>query len=122
MKNVASARKQIGKRTAFNLLGPLSNPAGIKNQLIGVFSNEFLDRLLNLALPRVRDFKGVSGKAFDGRGNYTLGIKEHIIFPEIDYSKVQFVKGMNISIVTTCNSDGEAMELLELLGMPFSKN
>ena len=83
---------------------------------------EFLDRLINLTLPRVRDFKGVNPKSFDGRGNYTLGVKEHIIFPEIDYSKIQNVKGLNVSIVTTSGTDQEALEMLELFGMPFSKN
>ncbi len=83
---------------------------------------EFLDRLVNLALPRVRDFRGVSSKAFDGKGNYTLGIREHIIFPEIDYSKVQNNKGMNITFVTTSGTDEEAKELLSELGMPFIKN
>jgi len=82
---------------------------------------EFLDRLLNLALPRVRDFRGVSPKAFDGRGNYTLGIREHLIFPELPMAKVQKVKGMNISIVTTARTDEEARVLLRGLGMPFSK-
>lgn len=82
---------------------------------------EFLDRLLNLALPRVRDFRGVSPKAFDGRGNYALGIREHLIFPELPMAKVQKVKGMNISIVTTARTDEEARVLLRGLGMPFSK-
>ena len=82
---------------------------------------EFLDRLMNLALPRVRDFRGVSPKAFDGRGNYTLGIRDQLIFPEINYNKVQKVKGMNVCIVTTARSDGEAKALLEGLGMPFRK-
>jgi len=80
---------------------------------------EFFDRLINIALPRVRDFKGVSGKAFDGRGNYTLGIREQIIFPEIDYDKIDKIKGMNISIVTTAKTDEEGKYLLKLLGMPF---
>jgi large subunit ribosomal protein L5 len=80
---------------------------------------EFLDRLLNVALPRVRDFRGVSDKAFDGRGNYTLGIKEQIIFPEIDYDKIDKIKGMNITIVTSANTDEEAKFLLRRLGMPF---
>jgi large subunit ribosomal protein L5 len=79
----------------------------------------FLDKLLNIALSRVRDFRGVSPKAFDGRGNYTLGIKEHIIFPEIDYDKIDKIKGMNITIVTTANTDEEGRSLLKLLGMPF---
>jgi large subunit ribosomal protein L5 len=80
---------------------------------------EFLDRLLNVALPRVRDFRGVSDKAFDGRGNYTLGIKEQIIFPEIDYDKIDKIKGMNITIVTSATTDEEAKFLLRRLGMPF---
>ncbi len=80
---------------------------------------EFLDKLMNIALPRVRDFRGVSGKSFDGRGNYTLGIKEQIIFPEIDYDKIDKIKGMNITIVTTAKTDEEAKFLLSRLGMPF---
>jgi len=79
----------------------------------------YLDKLMHVALPRVRDFRGVSPKAFDGRGNYTLGIKEHIIFPEIDYDKIDKVKGMNITIVTTAPTDEEGRALLKLLGMPF---
>lgn len=80
---------------------------------------DFLDKLVNVALPRVRDFRGVSGKAFDGFGNYTLGIKEQIIFPEIEYDKVESIKGMNITVVTTAQSNQEGKELLRLLGMPF---
>ena len=80
---------------------------------------EFFNRLVNLALPRVRDFKGVSGKSFDGRGNYALGIREQLIFPEIHYDKIDKVKGMNIVIVTTAKTDEEGKELLKLLGMPF---
>jgi len=80
---------------------------------------EFLDRLFNVALPRVRDFRGVSNKAFDGRGNFTLGLKDQLIFPEIDYNKVEKVKGMNICITTTAKTDAEAMSLLRSLGMPF---
>jgi large subunit ribosomal protein L5 len=80
---------------------------------------EFLNRLINIALPRVRDFRGVSGKSFDGRGNYALGIREQITFPEIDYDKIDKVKGMNIIIVTTGKTDEEGKELLRLLGMPF---
>ncbi|KIH77132.1 LSU ribosomal protein L5P [Geoalkalibacter ferrihydriticus] len=82
---------------------------------------EFLDRLINVALPRVRDFKGVSPKAFDGRGNYTLGIREQIIFPEIDIDKIAKVKGLNVTIVTTAPSDEEARQLLFAMGMPFRK-
>ncbi|MCK5552412.1 MAG: 50S ribosomal protein L5 [Deltaproteobacteria bacterium] len=80
---------------------------------------EFFHRLVNVALPRVRDFRGVSGKSFDGRGNYALGIREQLIFPEIDYDKIDKVKGMNIIIVTTAKADEEGKELLKLLGMPF---
>ena len=79
----------------------------------------FMDKLMNVALPRVRDFRGVSPKAFDGRGNYTLGIKEHIIFPEIDYDKIDKIKGMNITVVTTAPNDEEARALLKFMGMPF---
>lgn len=80
---------------------------------------EFLDRLINVALPRVRDFKGVSGKGFDGRGNYSLGIKEQLIFPEIEYDKIDKIKGLNITIVTSARSDEEGKALLKQLGMPF---
>ena len=80
---------------------------------------DFYYKLVNIALARVRDFRGVSGKAFDGRGNYSLGIKEHIIFPEIDYDKIDKIKGLNISIVTTAQTDEEGKQLLDLLGMPF---
>ncbi len=82
---------------------------------------EFLDRLINIALPRVRDFKGVNPRSFDGRGNYTLGLKDQIVFPEIDYGKVDRARGMNITIVTTAKTDEEGRELLRLLGMPFSR-
>ena len=82
---------------------------------------DFFDKLVNVVLPRVRDFRGVSDKSFDGRGNYTLGIKEQIIFPEIDYDKIDKIKGMNITIVTTAPSDTEGKSLLTLLGMPFKK-
>jgi large subunit ribosomal protein L5 len=82
---------------------------------------EFLDRLISIALPRVRDFRGVSTRAFDGRGNYTLGVRDHLIFPEIDYSKVDKAKGMNITIVTTARDDEQARFLLRELGMPFAK-
>ena len=82
---------------------------------------EFFDRLVNVALPRVRDFRGLSSKSFDGRGNYSLGITEQIIFPEIDYDKFQKTQGMDITITTSTNSDQEALELLRLMGMPFKK-
>jgi len=80
---------------------------------------DFLQKLINVALPRVRDFRGVSGKAFDGRGNFALGVREHIIFPEIDYDKIDKIKGLNVSIVTSARTDEEGKELLRLLGMPF---
>ncbi|MBB6284328.1 MULTISPECIES: 50S ribosomal protein L5 [Geobacillus] len=96
-------------------------PIGAKVTLRGERMYEFLDKLISVSLPRVRDFRGVSKKAFDGRGNYTLGIKEQLIFPEIDYDKVNKVRGMDIVIVTTANTDEEAHELLTLLGMPFQK-
>ena len=83
---------------------------------------EFLDRLFNVALPRVRDFRGISADAFDGRGNYSLGLKEQIIFPEIDYDKIEKLRGMNIAITTTAKTDEEARELLRLLGAPFAAN
>jgi large subunit ribosomal protein L5 len=97
-------------------------PIGCSVTLRGNKMYEFLDRLINLTLPRVRDFRGVSAKAFDGSGNYTLGLKEQIIFPEIDYSKVQNVKGMNITIVTTARTDDESRGLLREFGMPFIAN
>lgn len=97
-------------------------PIGCMVTLRGERMYEFFDRLVNLALPRVRDFKGLSPRAFDGSGNYTLGIREHLIFPEIDYSKVQHSKGMNVSVITTSKTDEEAMELFECLGVPFAKN
>ena len=81
---------------------------------------DFFYKLVNIALPRVRGFRGISGKAFDGRGNYSLGVKEHIIFPEIDYDKIERIKGLNISVVTSAKTDEEGKELLRILGMPFS--
>ncbi len=94
---------------------------GCKTTLRGEKMYEFVDRLVNLALPRVRDFRGVNANAFDGRGNYALGIKEQLIFPEIEYDKVDKVRGMDIIFVTTANTDEEARELLTLFGMPFQK-
>jgi len=94
---------------------------GCKVTLHGLNMYEFYDRLVSIALPRVRDFRGVSKNAFDGHGNYTLGVKEQLIFPEIDYDKVSKIRGMDIVIVTTANSDEEAYSLLELMGMPFHK-
>lgn len=96
-------------------------PIGCMVTLRGDRMYEFFDKLVNVALPRVRDFRGVSAKALDGRGNYTLGIKEHIIFPEIDYDKIDKIKGMNITIVTTAETDEEARTLLAMMGMPFKR-
>jgi len=96
-------------------------PIGARVTLRGERMYEFLDRLIHVALPRVRDFRGVSKKAFDGRGNYTLGVRDHLIFPEIDYSKVDKSKGMNITIVTTAKTDDQARFLLKELGMPFGR-
>ncbi len=112
---ITKAKKSVA---AFKLREGMS--VGTKVTLRGDRMYEFLDRLLNVALPRVRDFRGVSDKAFDGRGNYSLGIKEQLIFPEIDYDKIDKVRGMDISIVTTAKTDEEARELLKLLGMPFA--
>ena len=94
---------------------------GAKVTLRGARMEEFMDKLVNIALPRVRDFRGVSTKAFDGRGNYALGIKEQLIFPEIDYDKVEKIRGMEMIFVTTAKTDEEAKELLRLLGMPFAQ-
>jgi large subunit ribosomal protein L5 len=94
---------------------------GAKVTLRGEKMYEFIDRLVSIALPRVRDFRGVNPNAFDGRGNYTLGIKEQLIFPEIEYDKVESVRGFDITFVTTAETDEEARELLKLFGMPFSK-
>jgi large subunit ribosomal protein L5 len=111
---VTKARKSIA---AFKLREGMS--IGCMVTLRGDRMYEFLDRLMNVALPRVRDFRGVSTKSFDGRGNYTLGVRDQLIFPEIDYSKVDKTKGMNISITTTARTDAEALALLRHLGMPF---
>jgi large subunit ribosomal protein L5 len=97
-------------------------PVGTMVTLRGERMYEFLDRLISIALPRVRDFKGVSPRGFDGRGNYTLGLRDQLIFPEIDYMKVDKNRGMNISVVTTARTDEEARKLLQLLGMPFRTN
>ena len=94
-------------------------PVGAMVTLRGERMYEFLDRLIGIALPRVRDFKGISAKGFDGRGNYTLGLKDQIIFPEIDYMKVDKARGMNVSVVTTARTDEECRKLLQLIGLPF---
>jgi large subunit ribosomal protein L5 len=95
-------------------------PIGAKVTLRGERMYQFLDKLINVALPRVRDFRGISPKAFDGRGNYTLGVKEQLIFPEMEYDKIDKVRGMDIVVVTTAKTDEEARELLRLMGVPFS--
>jgi large subunit ribosomal protein L5 len=96
-------------------------PIGVAVTLRGDRMYEFLDRLLNAALPRIRDFHGVSNKAFDGRGNFSLGVREQLIFPEVDYDKVDKIRGMQINIITTAKTDEEGRRLLELMGMPFSR-
>ena len=97
-------------------------PIGVMVTLRGQRMYEFLDRLIPIALPRVRDFRGVSMRGFDGRGNYTLGLKDQLIFPEIDYMKVDKARGLNVSVVTTAKTDQEARRLLQLMGMPFRQN
>jgi large subunit ribosomal protein L5 len=111
---VTKAKKSIA---AFKLREGMS--IGAMVTLRGDRMYEFLDRLMNVALPRVRDFRGVSSKSFDGRGNYTLGVRDQLIFPEIDYNKVEKVKGMNISIITSAKTDAEGLALLRHMGMPF---
>ncbi len=111
---VTRAKKSIA---AFKVRAGMA--IGAKVTLRGQRMYDFLERLFNLALPRVRDFRGVSPNAFDGRGNYTFGLKEQLVFPEIDYDKVDKIRGMDITIVTTAKSDEEARELLRLMGMPF---
>ena len=113
---VCKARKSVANfkvREGMNI--------GVKVTLRGARMYEFLDRLFNLALPRVRDFRGISGDSFDGRGNYSLGLKEQLIFPEIDYDKIDKVRGMDIIFVTTAKTDEQAKELLSLMGAPFAK-
>ena len=113
---ITKAKKSVA---AFKLREGM--PIGCKVTLRGAKMYEFLDRLVNLALPRVRDFRGVSATAFDGRGNYALGVKEQLIFPEVEYDKIDKVRGMDIIIVTTANTDEESRELLTQFGMPFQK-
>ncbi len=115
--SVTRARKSIAN---FKLRAGMA--IGCRVTLRGRRMYEFLDRLMNLSLPRVRDFRGVSPRAFDGRGNYTLGVRDQLIFPEVNFAKVQKVKGMNICVVTTARTDEEARTLLSHLGMPFRKN
>jgi large subunit ribosomal protein L5 len=114
---VTKAKKSIA---AFKLRQGMN--IGVMVTLRGERMYEFFDRLISVALPRVRDFRGVSAKAFDGRGNYTLGVREQLIFPEIDFNKVEKTRGMNISIVTTAKNDEQARALLKAFGMPFREN
>lgn len=113
---ITKARKSIA---GFRLREGM--PIGAKVTLRGARMYDFLQKLIHVSLPRVRDFRGISNKAFDGRGNYTLGIKEQLIFPEVDYDQVSKIRGLDIVIVTTANTDEEARELLTQLGMPFQK-
>jgi len=108
-KNIAAFKLRVGQ------------PVGVAVTLRGQRMWEFLDRFLNAALPRIRDFRGMPTKSFDGRGNYSLGLKEQLIFPEIEYDKIDKVRGMEVTMVTTARTDEEARRLLELLGMPFQK-
>jgi large subunit ribosomal protein L5 len=115
--NVRRARKSIA---AFKLREGMA--VGVSVTLRGERAYEFLDRLMSIAIPRIRDFRGLSPRAFDGRGNYNMGIKEQIIFPEIDYDKVDQVRGLDIAITTTARTDEESFALLELFGMPFARD
>jgi large subunit ribosomal protein L5 len=110
------------RRSIANFKVREGNPIGLSVTVRGDRMWEFYDRLVNAALPRIRDFHGVSNKAFDGRGNYSLGLREQLIFPEIEYDKIDRIRGMQIVIVTTAPSDEEGKRLLQLLGMPFSRN
>lgn len=110
------------KRSIANFRLREGNPIGVSTTLRGARMYEFLDRLVAAALPRIRDFQGLNPNAFDGRGNYSLGIREQLIFPEIDYDTVDKVRGMQVTIVTTAQTDEEGRRLLELMGMPFRKN
>jgi len=110
------------KRSIANFKVRQGNPIGLSVTVRGDRMWEFYDRLVNATLPRIRDFRGVSNKAFDGRGNYSLGLSEQLIFPEIEYDKIDRIRGMQIVIVTTARSDEEGKRLLQLLGMPFSHN
>ena len=124
LTTIAGQRAQIRKATksvaGFKLREGM--PIGCRVTLRGAHMYEFLDRLITVALPRVRDFRGVSPKGFDGRGNFTLGLRDQLLFPEIDYMKVDKARGMNVSVVTTAKTDEEARKLLQLLGMPFRTN
>ncbi len=110
------------KRSIANFKIREGNPIGLSVTVRGDRMWEFLDRMVNSALPRIRDFRGISPKAFDGRGNFSLGIREQLIFPEIEYDKVDRVRGLQVNIITTARNDEEGKRLLELLGMPFSRS
>jgi large subunit ribosomal protein L5 len=114
--NVRRARKSIAQ---FKVREGM--PVGVAVTLRGERSYEFLDRLMSVAIPRIRDFRGLSPRSFDGRGNYSLGVREQIIFPEVDYDEIDQVRGLDITITTTASSDDESFALLEAMGMPFSK-
>ncbi len=114
--NVRRARKSIAQ---FKVRDGM--PVGVAVTLRGARSYEFLDRLMSVAIPRIRDFRGLNPRSFDGRGNYSMGVREQIIFPEVDYDEVDQVRGLDITITTTAQSDDEAFALLEALGMPFSR-
>ncbi len=111
----------VAKKSVANFKIRQGQKIGVKVTLRGERMYEFMDRLFNLSLPRVRDFKGINPNAFDGRGNYSLGLKEQLIFPEIEYDKVEKIRGMDIAFVTTANTDEEARALLKLMGAPFAK-
>ena len=122
--SIISGQKPVvtkAKKSIANFKVRQGNPVGCKVTLRGDNMYEFIDKFFNISLPRVRDFKGVSKNSFDGRGNYSMGIKEQLIFPEINYDDVESIKGMNIVFTTTAKTDEEAQVLLELLGMPFEK-
>jgi large subunit ribosomal protein L5 len=110
------------KRSIANFKVRQGNPIGLAVTVRGDRMYEFFDRMVNATLPRIRDFHGVSGNAFDGRGNFSLGIREQLVFPEIDYDKVERIRGLQVTIITTAESDEEGKRLLQLLGMPFSRN
>lgn len=112
----------VARKSIANFKLREGNKIGVKVTLRGQKMYDFLDKLMNVALPRVRDFRGVKSNAFDGRGNYALGLKEQLIFPEIEYDKVDAIRGMDISIVTTAETDEEAKAFLERMGMPFARN
>ena len=124
LTEIAGQKPQVtqAKKSIANFKVREGMNVGAKVTLRGARMEEFMDKLVNIALPRVRDFRGVSTKAFDGRGNYALGIREQLLFPEIEYDKVEKIRGMDICFVTTANTDEEARELLRLMGAPYAKD